>query len=409
MKKQPLLASVNLVEADTLCPCCRSAGMSVFYVLKSVPVHSVLLMPTRETALNYPKGDIVLGFCHSCGFISNIAFDPGVHEYSSSYEETQGFSSTFNAFHRSLAQRLIDKYALHNKDIIEIGCGKGEFLALLCELGDNRGVGFDPAYISERSHSQARDRLTFIQDFYSERYSDYKGDFVCCKMTLEHIQPTADFLRTVRRSIGEQPNTVVFFQVPDATRILRELAFWDIYYEHCSYFSLGSLARLFRHCGFDIMDLTKDYGDQYLMIEARLSPAGGSMHLEQEDDLEELTHDVHFFSQNYRGKLDTWKRILWEIRQKGQRAVLWGGGSKGVAFLTTLGVQDEIEYVVDINPYKHGMYMAGNGQEIVAPDFLQDYKPDMVIIMNPIYYEEIQQALGHLGLNPKLLTVAYDG
>ena len=408
MKKQPWPEDVNLAEADTLCLCCGSAGMSVFYELKSVPVHSVLLMPTRETALNYPKGDIVLGFCHSCGFISNIAFDPGVHEYSSSYEETQGFSSTFNAFHRSLAHRLIDKYDLHNKDIIEIGCGKGEFLTLLCELGDNQGIGFDPAYISERSHSKARDRLTFIQDFYSERYSNYKGDFVCCKMTLEHIQPTADFLYTVRRSIGEQPNTVVFFQVPDATRILRELAFWDIYYEHCSYFSLGSLARLFRHCGFDIIDLTKDYGDQYLMIEARPSPGRGGMHLKQEDDLEELTRDVAFFSQNHRGKLDTWKRNLREIRQKGQRAVLWGGGSKGVAFLTTLGIQDEIEYVVDINPYKHGMYMAGNGQEIVAPDFLRDYKPDIVIIMNPIYYEEIQQDLSHLGLNPKLLTVEYD-
>jgi hypothetical protein len=143
------------------------------------------------------------------------------------------------------------------------------------------------------------------------------------------------------------------------------------------------------------------------MIEARPGPGWGGMHLEQEDDLEELARDVNFFSQNHRGKLDTWKRNLWDMRQKGQRAVLWGGGSKGVAFLTTLGIQDEIEYVVDINPYKHGMYMAGNGQKIVAPDFLRDYKPDVVIIMNPIYYEEIQQDLSHLGLNPKLLTVEY--
>ena len=405
MKKQPLPEHVNLAEAYTLCLCCGSAGISAFYELKSVPVHSVLLMPTRETALNYPKGDIVLGFCHACGFISNIAFDHSVHEYSSSYEETQGFSSTFNAFHRSLAQRLIDQYDLHHKDIIEIGCGKGEFLALLCELGENRGVGFDPAYIRERNHSMARERLTFIQDFYSERYSDYKGDLVCCKMTLEHIQPTADFLHTVRRSIGERPNTVVFFQVPDATRILRELAFWDIYYEHCSYFSLGSLARLFRQCGFEVIDLAKDYGDQYLMIGARPSVGHGSMRLEQEEDLEELTRDMAFFSQNHRGKLDMWKHNVREIRQKGQRAVLWGGGSKGVAFLTTLGVQDEIEYVVDINPYKHRTYMAGSGQEIVSPDFLRDYKPDVVIIMNPIYRKEIQQDLYCMGLTPRILTV----
>jgi hypothetical protein len=144
------------------------------------------------------------------------------------------------------------------------------------------------------------------------------------------------------------------------------------------------------------------------MIEARPGNGRGGMRLEQENDLEELTRDVAFFSQHHRGKLDLWKRILCEVNQKGQRAVLWGGGSKGVTFLTTLSVQDEIEYVVDINPYKHGTYMAGSGQEIVAPDFLRAYKPDLVIIMNPIYGDEIRQDVSRMGLNPKLLTLAYD-
>jgi hypothetical protein len=49
--------------------------------------------------------------------------------------------------------------------------------------------------------------------------------------------------------------------------------------------------------------------------------------------------------------------------------VLWGGGSKGVAFLTTLGQSlDDIAYAVDINPIKHGTFMAGTGQEIIAPE-----------------------------------------
>ncbi|HEX9438451.1 MAG TPA: SAM-dependent methyltransferase, partial [Roseiflexaceae bacterium] len=113
--------------------------MSVFFELQQVPAHSVLLMPTRENALGYPKGDIRLGFCDTCGFISNVAFDPGLNEYSSRYEETQGFSATFNAFARNLAAGLIERYDLHGKDLIEIGCGKGEFLTLLCEMGDNRG------------------------------------------------------------------------------------------------------------------------------------------------------------------------------------------------------------------------------------------------------------------------------
>jgi hypothetical protein len=300
---------------------------------------------------------------------------------------------------------LIDKYNLHNKDIIEIGCGKGEFLTLLCEVGGNHGVGFDPAYVSERGSSDVQQRLTFVTDFYSEKYADYHGDLVCCKMTLEHIQHTADFVSTIRRSIGNRRDTVVFFQLPDVTRILRELAFWDIYYEHCSYFSLGSLARLFRQCGFDVIDLSKDYDDQYLMLEARPHSEPATPALPQEDDLAELAHDVAFFAQNYRHKVETWQRQVQGMKQRGQCVVIWGAGSKGVTFLTTLKIADEIAYAVDINPYKHGTYMAGTGHKIVGPDFLREYPPDVVIVMNPIYREDIRQELARRGLTPELLTV----
>jgi hypothetical protein len=225
-------------------------------------------------------------------------------------------------------------------------------------------------------------------------------------MTLEHIQPTAEFVSTVRRSIGDRSDTIVFFQVPDVVRVLREQAFWDIYYEHCSYFSPGSLARLFRECGFDVIDLWRDYGDQYLMIEARARDGKGGTSLEQENDLEELGRDVAHFSEHLPRRLEAWRRDLKEIRQEGRRAVIWGGGSKGVAFLTTLDLQDEIAYAVDINPHKHGTYMAGTGQEIVSPQFLQTVEPDVVIVMNPIYCDEIQQDLDDMGIVATLIPVA---
>ena len=393
------------MSASHVCPNCGSVGMSVFFELEGVPVHSVLLLPTWQEALNYPQGDIALGFCRACGFIANVAFDPSLHEYSSRYEATQAFSPTFSAFAHRLARRLIDQYDLHGKDIIEIGCGQGEFLTLLCELGGNRGVGFDPAYVRKRSESPAQDRITFIKDFYSERYADYQSDFVCCKMTLEHIQHTADFVSTVQRLLRNQSHAIVFFQVPDVRRVLREVAFWDIYYEHCSYFSLGSLARLFRHCGFEVMNLARGYDSQYLMIEARPGNGKDGALLEQEDDLEELAREVACFSENYPPKLAAWRRDLQRMRQTGRRAVIWGAGSKGVAFLTTLHIEDEIEYAVDINPYKHGTYMAGTGQEIVGPEFLKEYRPDVVIVMNPIYCHEIQQDLNRMGVTAELVPV----
>lgn len=141
------------------------------------------------------------------------------------------------------------------------------------------------------------------------------------------------------------------------------------------------------------------------MIEARPGNGKRTPSLAQEEDLEELAGNVAYFSENPRPRLDIWKRDLQEVRRNGRRAVLWGGGSKGVAFLTTLKIQDEIEYVVDINPYKHGTYMAGTGQQIVAPEFLQAYRPDVVIVMNPIYCNEIQQDLNRMEVTAELMPV----
>ncbi len=77
----------------------------------------------------FPRGDLRLGFCAACGFITNTAFDPSLQDYGVAYEETQGFSPTFNAFAHELARRWVD--ALRPRaasSVLEIGCGKGEFL-----------------------------------------------------------------------------------------------------------------------------------------------------------------------------------------------------------------------------------------------------------------------------------------
>ena len=150
-------ADDSIPEIST-CPSCESGKMEIFYEAASVPSNSCILLGSQEEAENYPRGTIRLGFCPDCGFISNVTFDQKLTEYSGRYEETQGFSGTFNAFHKALAQRLIDRYDLHDKDVIEIGCGKGEFLVLLSELGNNRGTGFDPGFVAERINSPAQQR-----------------------------------------------------------------------------------------------------------------------------------------------------------------------------------------------------------------------------------------------------------
>ena len=89
----------------------------------------------------------------------------------------------------------------------------------------------------------------------------------------------------------------------------------------------------------------------------------------------------------------------------GKSVVVWGSGSKCVSFLTTLQVGQEIDYLVDINPYREGKFIPGAAKRIMSPNFLKSYNPDYVIVMNAAYCSEIQQALDDMHVSTKVLTI----
>ena len=93
-----------------------------------------------------------------------------------------------------------------------------------------------------------------------------------------------------------------------------------------------------------------------------------------------------------------------ELCNKNQkRAIVWGSGSKCIGFMTTLNIEEEIEYIIDINPNREGKFIPGVGKEIMAPEFLKDFNPDTVIVMNPIYCNEINQMLIDMGVTAELI------
>jgi 2-polyprenyl-3-methyl-5-hydroxy-6-metoxy-1,4-benzoquinol methylase len=398
------MESPDMTDSAARCPCCLVGKMQVFYESLNVPTNSCILLPTREEAKAYPTGDIRLGLCPSCGFISNRAFDPALTEYSGRYEETQAFSPTFNAFQEGLAKSLVDRYGLQRKDIIEIGCGKGEFLSLLCQLGENRGLGFDPGYSEARGDRSGSSQIRVIKDFFSEKYRSHRADFVACKMTLEHIPDPYRFVDAVV-ALVRSPNGVLFIQVPESLRILRECAFEDIYYEHCSYFTGGSLARLLERVGLMVSRIAVEYDAQYLTVEAVPSTPGTTQHQIVQDDLGDIQQQVESFTRRNDEKRAVWSSRLKKWSESGRRIVLWGSGSKGVAFLTTIPGASIVDAVVDINPFRHGYYMPHTGQRIVAPDELPTIKPDVVVVMNRVYLPEIAQSISTMGLSPEILAL----
>jgi 2-polyprenyl-3-methyl-5-hydroxy-6-metoxy-1,4-benzoquinol methylase len=390
---------------DEVCRSCGAGPTRVFYQVERVPIHCCRLIASRREALASPAGALRLAFCDACGFIQNDAFDPALIDYRESYEDSQAFSPRFLTFARGLAERLIATYDLQGHEILEIGCGKGDFLALLCEVGGGRGVGIDPAYRPGRLQTEATGRLEFVSELYSRADRHRRFDLLCCRHTLEHLCEVRDFVLLVGEGMEASPGSVAFFEVPDVTRVLEELAFWDLYYEHCAYFSPGSLVRLFRSCGFEVLRVALGFDDQYILIDARRGDAHSGPRFEEEHDLERLASAVDRFAEQMPPFLADWRKRLARLQSEGRKAVLWGAGSKAVSFLSTLGVASEIEYVVDINPHKWEMHLAGTGHRIVSPTFLKEYAPDLVIAMNPVYEDEIRGDLAAMGLSPEVTAL----
>jgi hypothetical protein len=388
------------------CQACGGESLEPFYRARDIPSHSCLMLPTREQARAFPRGNLELVFCRSCGFIGNALFEIGLNNYNPDYEETQAYSPRFMRFLNEICDEQIAHHELApGKTALEIGCGKGEFLVTLCERSGCDGIGFDPGYRPERTQSGAAGRLQFVQDLYGPKYAHVAADYIACRHTLEHIAPVAEFMRLVRQTIGQRTDVRVFFELPDMERVLLDGAFWDIYYEHCTYFTRGSLARLFRASNFDLLSLYKAYDDQYLMIEARPTSVPTQPTLPQEDDLAETARLVAQFRMRVTTRIEELTAAAHQWHDQGQRLAIWGSGSKCVALLSALGLDDEVAAVVDINPHKHGKFLAGSGLEISSPDSLNQVRPDVVLIMNSIYTEEIRADLASRGLRPQLVPL----
>lgn len=387
-------------QGGVRCPVCDSGEISECIRIGQVPVYCNLLHETREAALGATKGDIDLHFCERCGHLFNLAFDPGRVDYSSEYENSLHFSGRFREYARALAEQLVARHGLHGKTIIEIACGQGDFLQLLCALGANRGVGFDPSHVPGRSEAVGGAKLTFVQDYYSDAYGDLEADLICCRHALEHMAQPGRFLQKVRRAIGERA-TPVFFEVPNALFTLRDLGVWDIIYEHCGYFCEGSLREVFRRNGFAVAGIESEFGGQFLLLHASPGHSDAPFEGAQGSGLAGL---VQRFSDHYRAKVDTWAETLRLLHADGCRTVLWGAGSKGISFVNALAVTEEIGLLVDLNPHKDGRFVPGTGHMVRAPAYLAEYNPDAVLVMNPLYADEIRRDLQAMGLSPRILV-----
>jgi SAM-dependent methyltransferase len=361
--------------------------------------------PTAAAARTCPRRDIDLVLCLACGFVFNAAFDEDALRYADDYENAQTHSTVFAAYLDSLIALLIDRHALEGRTVLEVGCGKGEFLARLCRAARCQGIGFDPSY-SEARHGPPGPGVRIVADRFDRWDPRLEAALVCCRHVIEHLGRPRELLQTIAAGLGGTP-TPVFFETPRLEWILRERAFWDVSYEHCSYFTMPVLARLFESCGFTVADSRPAFEGQYQWLTARADgrrrPAAGAPG--------DPAHrrETEAFGAAWAAARDDWAARMAALGRRGPWAV-WGAGAKGVMFLNLLDLgPDTVPVVVDQNPRKQGGYVPGTGQPIVPPAALREHGIRSVLVVNPNYREEVAGTLARAGVAAELVLLEAHG
>jgi hypothetical protein len=343
---------------------------TLIYKQSKVPVFQNKIYETLEEALAAQVGLVELVQSRQSGFVFNNKFDPDIMNYDANYQNEQSNSMVFQE-HIQFVLDLLKSFGLNNKKIIEIGCGKGIFFEKM--LGEGLDCwGFDPTYEGNNPK--------IIKEYFSEVYNDINADVIIMRHTLEHIPNPFSFIHEIAKANNFRGH--LFVEVPTFDWIVNKKAFWDIFYEHCNYFTELTLGSM-----FDDALTGSFFGGQYIYLWADMSKLRSEIPEQQF-----VKYNNLIFSET----LEKYNEL---IRNNGSFAI-WGAGAKGSTFLNLLDQErDKISYVIDINPAKQNKHIACTGHKIYPPSILETLPVQNVLVMNENYISEIKETIKKLNIN----------
>lgn len=392
-------ATLREVSVAGRCLACGDDAAEALVRLDGLPVLTTELWDRPERARGVPRGDLDLRLCPRCGLVWNAAFDEALVDYTPAYENSLHWSPTFQRYAQALARRLVATHALSGRVVMEIGCGHGDFLAMLCEAGARRGLGYDPSV-------DAGDALpagvTIEPRYYRSTDPGVTADLVCARHVLEHVPDPLGLLTQlggVRPADGRA--LAVYVEVPNAEFVLSPAGMWDLIYQHVTYFSPAALHRLVQQAGFAVARLEASFEDQFLGVDA--TTRSSARISTPAPEVAPFVERARRFPALLREAIQGWQAHV--AADGGDGTVLWGAGAKGVTFLNLVDPDRRVDGVVDLNPRKWGRYVPGTGHRVLAPGDLTTSPPTTIAVVNAVYLDEVRRMAGELGLDSDVVAL----
>jgi methionine biosynthesis protein metW len=317
--------------------------------------------------------DLRLFVCPYCGMMQ-LDGEP-VPYYREVIRATR-VSPEMRAFRVRQFREWIERYQLHGKRIIEIGCGGGEFLSMMKEAGaDAEGIEFSEELVQQAHAEGLRVHRQFLEEG-AEEISGAPYDAFYILSFLEHNPNPCAYLRRIAQNLTEDAVGIV--EVPDVDMILREQLYSEFIQDHLLYFTEDTLRRTLEHCGFEVLACTSIWHGYVLSAEVRRRRAPNvSDFLTQQ---EKVRRSVDAF--------------LLEMEAKGIHTAVWGAGHQALADLSLLGMAGRIDVVVDSADFKQNKLTPATHIPIVAPSVLTEGKIGAVLVIAGSYSSEIVRILG---------------